>query len=265
MRCNEHVKFAALLERGLAMGFDAVCTGHYADLRDIEGSDGVRHELHRAANHPKDQSYVLAVMGKQVLGNVLFPLGDVPTKDQVRVEAAARGLGVSLKPDSYDICFIADGDTRGFLRKRLGENPGDIVDETGAVVGQHLGAFAYTVGQRRGLGLGIPAKDGQPRFVTKIDIDANLVHVGPVEALDVYRIVGSDTVWLAPDLDPAEPLRVGVQVRAHGREIPATVQSVESKLLVDLDEPLRGLAAGQSVVVYDGSRVLGQATVEETK
>src|SRR5699024_5333935 len=107
--------------------------------------------------------------------------------------------------------------------------------------------------------------DGQPRFVTKIDIDANLVHVGPVEALDVYRIVGSDTVWLAPDLDPAEPLRVGVQVRAHGREIPATVQSVESKLLVDLDEPLRGLAAGQSVVVYDGSRVLGQATVEETK
>lgn len=265
VRCNEHVKFAALLERGLAMGFDAVCTGHYADLRDIEGSDGVRHELHRAANHPKDQSYVLAVMGKQVLGNVLFPLGDVPTKDQVRVEAAARGLGVSLKPDSYDICFIADGDTRGFLRKRLGENPGDIVDETGAVVGQHLGAFAYTVGQRRGLGLGIPAKDGQPRFVTKIDIDGNLVHVGPVEALDVYRIVGSDTVWLAPDLDPTEQLRVGVQVRAHGREIPATVQSVESKLLVDLDEPLRGLAAGQSVVVYDGSRVLGQATVEETK
>ena len=265
VRCNEHVKFAALLERGLAMGFDAVCTGHYADLRDIEGSDGSAMNCTGWLITRRTKSYVLAVMGKQVLGNVLFPLGDVPTKDQVRVEAAARGLGVSLKPDSYDICFIADGDTRGFLRKRLGENPGDIVDETGAVVGQHLGAFAYTVGQRRGLGLGIPAKDGQPRFVTKIDIDGNLVHVGPVEALDVYRIVGSDTVWLAPDLDPTELLRVGVQVRAHGCEIPATVQSVESKLLVDLDEPLRGLAAGQSVVVYDGSRVLGQATVEETK
>ncbi|WP_054952457.1 tRNA 2-thiouridine(34) synthase MnmA [Flaviflexus massiliensis] len=265
VRCNEHVKFAALLERGLAMGFDAVCTGHYADLRDIEADGSVRHELHRAANHPKDQSYVLAVMGKQVLGNVLFPLGTVETKDQVRVEAAARGLGVSLKPDSYDICFIADGDTRGFLRRRLGENPGPIVDETGAVVGEHLGAFAYTVGQRRGLGLGIPAKDGQPRFVTKVDIETNTVRVGPVEHLDIHRITGSDTVWLAPDIDPSEPIRAGVQVRAHGREIPATVQSVDEKLVIDLDEPLRGLAAGQSAVIYSGSRVLGQATVEETE
>ncbi|MEZ7897285.1 MAG: tRNA 2-thiouridine(34) synthase MnmA [Flaviflexus sp.] len=265
VRCNEHVKFAALLERGLAMGFDAVCTGHYADLRDVNEGGETRHELHRAANYPKDQSYVLAVMGKQVLGNVLFPLGDVPNKDQVRVEAAARGLGVSLKPDSYDICFIADGDTRGFLRKRLGENPGPIVDETGAVVGEHLGAFAYTVGQRRGLGLGIPAKDGQPRFVTKIDIDKNTVIVGPAEDLDINQIIGGDTVWLAPDIDPSEPIRAGVQVRAHGREIQATVQSVDSKLRIDLDEPLRGLAAGQSAVIYDGSRVLGQATVEETE
>lgn len=264
VRCNEHVKFAALLERGLSMGFDAVCTGHYADLRDVEDGSGVRHELHRAANHPKDQSYVLAVMGKQVLGNVLFPLGDVPTKDEVRIEAAARGLGVSLKPDSYDICFIADGDTRGFLRQRLGENPGEIVDESGAVVGEHLGAFAYTIGQRRGLGLGIPAKDGLPRFVTKVDIETNRVHVGPVEALDVRRIIGADTVWLAPDIDPVEPLRAGVQVRAHGREIAATVRREDDRLVMDLDEPLRGLAAGQSAVVYSGSRVLGQATVEET-
>lgn len=265
VRCNEHVKFASLLERGLAMGFDAVCTGHYADLKDVEDGGGVRHELHRAANHPKDQSYVLAVMGKQVLGNVLFPLGDVPTKEQVRIEAAARGLGVSLKPDSYDICFIADGDTRGFLRSRLGENPGEIVDESGAVVGDHLGAFAYTVGQRRGLGLGIPAKDGLPRFVTKIDIQTNRVHVGPLESLDIHRIIGGETVWLAPDVDPSEPIRAGVQVRAHGREIPATVQSVDDRLIVDLDEPLRGLAAGQSAVIYSGSRVLGQATVEETQ
>lgn len=265
VRCNEHVKFAALLERGLAMGFDAVCTGHYADLRTVETDNGARHELHRAANHPKDQSYVLAVMGKQVLGNVLFPLGSVPTKDAVRVEAAARGLGVSLKPDSYDICFIADGDTRGFLRSKLGENPGEIVDESGNIVGSHLGAFAYTVGQRRGLGLGIPADDGQPRFVTKIEIETNRVHVGPVEALDVHRIRGGSTVWLAPDIDPTAPLRAGVQVRAHGREIPATVQVIDDQLVMDLDEPLRGLAAGQSAVVYLGTRVLGQATVEDTE
>lgn len=265
VRCNEHVKFAALLERGMAMGFDAVCTGHYADLRDIETPDGIRHELHRAANMAKDQSYVLAVMGKQVLGNVLFPLGDVPTKDKVRAECAARGLNVSLKPDSYDICFIADGDTRGFLENKLGANPGPIVDQDGHQVGEHVGAFAYTVGQRRGLGLGVPAADGKPRFVTRVDIPSNTVVVGPPELLDVRRIIGNKTVWLAPDIDPSSWLDVGIQVRAHGREIPGRVKVEGDQMIAELDESLRALAAGQSLVVYLGTRVLGQATVESTE
>lgn len=260
VRCNEHVKFAALLERGMAMGFDAVCTGHYADVRHVNG----RTELHRAANYAKDQSYVLAVMGRKVLDQVLFPLGDVPTKDKVRIEAAARGLGVSLKPDSYDICFIADGDTKGFLTGKLGENPGPIIDHNGEVVGEHGGAFAYTVGQRKGLGLGRPAADGKPRFVTRVDIPSNTVIVGPPELLDVRTIHGTDPVWLADDVDASSPIPVSVQVRAHGREIPGTVRLEGGAMTITLDEPLRALAAGQSAVVYDGTRVLGQATVEST-
>ncbi|MDD9208011.1 tRNA 2-thiouridine(34) synthase MnmA, partial [Georgenia sp. 10Sc9-8] len=125
VRCNEHIKFSALLDRGVALGFDAVVTGHYARVVERpDGAGGVVRQLHRAADPAKDQSYVLAVMGPERLARSLFPLGDTPSKDEVRAEAAARGLSVSAKPDSYDICFVADGDTHGFLRERLGARPG---------------------------------------------------------------------------------------------------------------------------------------------
>src|SRR4029079_1934863 len=143
LRCNEKIKFAAVLDRAVALGFDAVVTGHHARL----GADGL---LRRSVDLAKDQSYVLAVLTREQLDRSVFPLGDT-TKAGVRAEAAERGLAVADKPDSHDICFIADGDTRGFLADRLGEAPGDIVDAaSGAVLGQHKGAFAYTVGQRRG-------------------------------------------------------------------------------------------------------------------
>jgi len=150
LRCNEKIKFAAVLDRAVALGFDAVVTGHHARL----GADGL---LRRSVDLGKDQSYVLAVLTRGQLDRSVFPLGD-STKAQVRVEAAQRGLAVAEKPDSHDICFIADGDTRGFLRSRLGEAPGSIVDsESGEVVGTHGGAYAYTVGQRKGLNLTRPA------------------------------------------------------------------------------------------------------------
>src|SRR6059036_2576397 len=129
LRCNEKIKFAAVLDKALALGFDAVCTGHYSRI-----SGGV---LHRAADPGKDQSYVLAVLTREQIAHAMFPLGDTP-KAEVRAEAARRGLAVADKPDSHDVCFIADGDTRKFLTERLGETPGDIVDaQTGAVVGAH--------------------------------------------------------------------------------------------------------------------------------
>lgn len=256
VRCNQHVKFDALLTRARALGFDAVCTGHYARI-DI-APDGTR-SLHRAVDRAKDQSYVLAVMGPERLAAALFPLGTVASKDEVRAEAAARGLPVATKPDSYDICFVADGDTAGFLRGRLGSHPGPVVDASGAVVGEHDGAYAYTVGQRRGLGLGVPAADGRPRYVLEVAPGTNTVVVGPEELLTVTRLTGTGATWyLAP---PTAPLACRVQVRAHGRPVAARATAAGDGVVVDLDEPLRGVAAGQSAVLYLGDRVVAEATI----
>src|ERR671910_1084649 len=134
VRCNEKIKFTAVLDRARALGFDAVCTGHYA--RVVQGPAGP--ELHRAVDPAKDQSYVLGVLTSDQVAQAMFPLGDT-LKTDVRAEAGQRGLAVARKPDSHDICFIADGDTAGFLRSRLGEASGRVVDQTGAVVGSHQG------------------------------------------------------------------------------------------------------------------------------
>ncbi|MFV0252244.1 MAG: tRNA 2-thiouridine(34) synthase MnmA [Beutenbergiaceae bacterium] len=262
VRCNEHIKFAALLDRALALGFDAVCTGHYA--RIVETDDG--RELHRAVDADKDQSYVLAVMGRQRLERSLFPLGEVTSKEEVRAEAAARGLSVSAKPDSYDICFVADGDTRGFLQQRLGQRPGEVVDVDGAVVGHHQGAYGFTIGQRKGLGLGKPAADGKPRYVVATDPASNKVVVGPPQLLEVDTLIGDQLVWLAADLRPAQLAgqRVDVQIRAHGAPVAAIAAVVGEELTAELAEPVRGVASGQSMVIYAGSRVLAQATITRT-
>ena len=206
LRCNEKIKFAAVLDRALALGFDAVCTGHYARILD-----GV---LYRAADPGKDQSYVLAVLTSGQLSRAMFPLGDTP-KAQVRAEAARRGLAVADKPDSHDVCFIADGDTKGFLARHLGPAPGQIVDQSGAVLGEHDGAYAFTVGQRRGLRVGHPADDGRPRYVLDIEPVTRTVTVGPAEGLDVTEITATRPVWTgcAP---PTEPRDCLVQLRAHG-------------------------------------------------
>lgn len=263
VRCNEHIKFAALLDKAVALGFDAVCTGHYARIEVL--ADGSR-ALHRARDAAKDQSYVLAVMGPERLARSLFPLGDVASKDETRAEAAARGLSVSAKPDSYDICFVADGDTQGFLRDRLGSREGEIVDTSGAVVGRHDGAYAYTVGQRKGLAIGRPAADGRPRYVLAVEPVRNRVVVGPVEDLAVGTVEADRAVWFtAPG---TAPFVCEVQVRAHGTPVAATATAAPDgtvRVHVDAAAGLRGVAPGQSLVVYDGTRVLGQATVTGTR
>ena len=183
LRCNEKIKFAAVLDRAVALGFDAVCTGHHARLE--QGAHGPR--LARSVDAAKDQSYVLAVLTSEQLARAMFPLGG-STKDEVRKEAADRGLAVATKPDSHDVCFIADGDTRKFLTSQLGAAPGRIVEADGTEVGRHDGAFGFTVGQRRGLRLGRPAADGKPRYVLDIEPVSGTVTVGPAEALDVVDI-----------------------------------------------------------------------------
>lgn len=274
LRCNEKIKFEALLDKAIALGFDAVATGHYANI--IEGPNGK--ELHRASAQAKDQSYVLGVLTEQQLAHCYFPLGDTPSKELVRAEAAERGIQIAQKPDSYDICFIPDGDTRGWLNEHMHREPGDIVDQAGNIVGKHDGANGYTVGQRRGLQLGRPAPDGNPRYVLSIRPVSNQVVVGPREALAVAQIAGGRMSFTGePGFDIAEPFRCEVQIRAHGDTVPATAQLVEitpetrteqhradatHELVVTPDAPLEGVAPGQSAVIYLDTRVLGQFTID---
>ena len=270
MRCNERIKFASLLERATALGFDAVCTGHYASIR-ADGPGGAP-SLHRSRNQAKDQSYVLAVMGPEAARRSLFPLGEDETKEAVRAEARRRGLGVSTKPDSYDICFVADGDTRGFLERHLGEAPGEVVDTGGTVLGTHRGTHGFTVGQRRGLGIQQPAADGAPRYVVDIDPASRQVVIGAAELLSRRELVATDLIAF-------EPLEAGravtAQIRAHGEALPGRILEVpaaattpasggtaDGLLRVALDTPVRGVAPGQTLVLYDGDRVLAAATLE---
>jgi tRNA-specific 2-thiouridylase len=258
LRCNEKIKFAAVLDRALALGFDAVCTGHYARL-----ADGV---LRRSVDADKDQSYVLAVLRADQLAHALFPVGDT-AKPGIRAEAAALGLRTAAKPDSHDICFIPDGDTRGFLRERLGDRPGEIVDAAGEVLGTHGGVHGFTVGQRKGLGIDRPAADGRPRYVLGIEPVNGTVTVGPEAALEVHAIQARTPVWCA-GAAPDGPFACTVQVRAHGGTAPAEVTPVATGVRVALTRPLRGVAPGQAVAFYRedpaGDVVLGSATITTT-
>ncbi|MET0480096.1 MAG: tRNA 2-thiouridine(34) synthase MnmA [Mycetocola sp.] len=268
MRCNEKIKFAALLEKAIDLGFDAVCTGHYAT---IVTDDAGNRELHRASAWAKDQSYVLGVLTAEQIAHSMFPLGATPSKAEVRAEAAARGFSVANKPDSHDICFIPDGDTRGWLAERVGAEKGEILDRNGSVVGSHEGAAAFTVGQRRGLNLGVPDPDGRPRFVLEVRPKTNEVVVGPKEALAIAEIAGSRFTWAgaAPE-HPEVAFDCDVQIRAHADPVPAVAvvqahaETGEPELMVRPGTPLDGVAPGQTAVVYVGTRVLGQCTIDRT-
>lgn len=269
MRCNEKIKFAALLERAIELGFDAVCTGHYATL--IDGEQGL--ELHRASDNAKDQSYVLGVLTAEQLAHTYFPLGTTPSKAIVRAEAESRGLSVAQKPDSHDICFIPDGDTRGWLAERIEMKPGAIVDHEGNELGEHAGAQAFTVGQRKGLRLGRPAADGKPRFVLEIRPKENKVIVGPEALLAVDQLRGIRISWAGlpiGEVASGAEFDCMVQVRAHGDPVAAVAHMERSaegrdELVVNLPEGMRGVAPGQTMVVYQGSRVLGQATIDSAR
>ncbi|WP_174775020.1 tRNA 2-thiouridine(34) synthase MnmA [Cryobacterium algoricola] len=281
MRCNERIKFAALLDKALDLGFDAVCTGHYASIQtDAAGN----RELHRASAWAKDQSYVLGVLTAEQLAHSMFPLGETPSKAEVRAEAAERGFSVATKPDSYDICFIPDGDTRGWLAERVPATAGDILDREGNTLGRHEGAAAFTVGQRKGLQIGTPAADGKPRFVLEVRPITNTVVVGPKEALAIGLIAGSKFTWTGlPPEHPGIAFDCDVQIRAHADPVPAVAQVVSipapasgapdnaapdsgrtTELVITPREPLTGVAPGQTAVLYVGTRVLGQCTIDRT-
>jgi tRNA-specific 2-thiouridylase len=258
LRCNERIKFSAVLDRAVALGFDAVCTGHYARLHRTE--DGV--ELHRAVDPAKDQSYVLGVLTADQLARSFFPLGG-SHKSDVRREAEARGLAIADKPDSHDICFIPDGNTAGFLERHLGATPGEVVDGAGRKVGEHTGSHQFTIGQRRGLRLGVPADDGKPRYVLDISPVTNTVTVGPHDDLRVREIAADRATWTGrPRTGSWSGL---VQVRAHGEAMVAQVTASLNQVAVLLETAATGIAPGQAAVIYDGDRVVGSATISATR
>lgn len=271
LRCNEKIKFEALLERGIELGFDAVATGHYARLAREVDADGIERDvLRRAVDAAKDQSYVLGVLTPEQLAHSMFPLGD-SLKTDIRAEAEVAGFSVASKPDSHDICFIPSGDTQAFLGARIGVRPGALVDaSTGVELGRHEGVHGFTIGQRKGLGLERPAPDGLPRYVTAIDADSGTVTVGGADHLAVDRLEADAPYWLA---DPSlRELDCDVQVRAHGGIAPAHLErpAGDAEFRLDLAEPLRGVAPGQAAVVYTrdaerGDRVLGSATIRRTR
>ncbi len=255
LRCNEKIKFTAVLDRARALDFDAVVTGHHARLADGR--------LRRSVDAAKDQSYVLGVLTAQQLAGALFPLGSM-TKERVRAIAAERGFAVAGKPDSHDICFIPDGDTRGFLTRRLGTAPGPVVDAaTGATVGTHEGTHGFTVGQRRGLGIAVG--DQRPRYVLSIEPVTRTVTVGTAELAGVDVVRTGPPSWTGEP--PALPLRAEVQLRAHAAPVACEVTAgPDGGLVLALAGPQRGVAPGQSAVLYApdpvrGDLVLGQGTV----
>jgi len=251
VRCNEHVKFGPLLARARALGAAALATGHYA--RSVDGG------LWRAADAGKDQSYFLFAMGLPALADVVFPLGTW-LKDQVRAKARALGLANADAPDSQELCFVGGGDHADVVEARaaaLGIDvatlaPGPIVDESGAVLGEHAGLHRVTVGQRRGLRIA----GSEPRYVLRVIPERRAVVVGGAEALRVEALALGDFRRLAP-LGERATVRAQVQIRHRGRPAPATLELDGAAARVRFDEPIAAAAAGQAAVVYDGDRVLG--------
>ena len=260
IRCNERVKYAALLERALAVGFDALATGHHVRLRDEDG----RWVLRRAADAGKDQTYVLYMATQRQLAHTLWPAGE-HTKDELRAMAAERGLVTASKPDSHDICFIPDGDVGAFLRPRLGTRSGPIVGPDGTELGRHDGAYRFTVGQRRGLGLaGLP----EPYYVTAIDGDT--VRVGPRAHLEAAVVEAAPPSWVAgvpPSPGELDSGELGAQVRYRGHPLPCTVETgADGRLRVAFtDESPVGVAPGQALVLYRGDECLGGATIHAAR
>ncbi|MCA1831928.1 MAG: tRNA 2-thiouridine(34) synthase MnmA [Actinomycetota bacterium] len=253
VRCNETVKFGALLDRGRATGFDAVATGHYAINREEDG----RRRLYRSADRTKDQSYVLATLGRQELAFARFPVG-AQTKDRTREIARSLMLRTADKPESYDICFVPDGDAAAFV-ERAGATvaPGPILDPDGNEVGEHGGIHRFTVGQRRGLGLATAER----RFVLEVDASRNAIVVGPGELLARGGLTAEKVSWVGGE--PPVTADCTVQVRAHGEPVPATITSVEAgRVAVRFGRPQRGIAPGQLAALYDGDEVLGAGTID---
>ena len=255
IECNRYIKFGVLLDRALALGCDSIATGHYARIE----KDGDRYLIKKGADETKDQSYVLWSLSQEQLSRTVLPLGHL-TKAQVREIAYARGFENANKSDSQDICFVPDGDYAGFIERYTNKNypAGDFVDTDGNVLGKHRGIIRYTIGQRKGLGLALPA----PMYVCRKEITTNRVVLCENDKLFSDTLYASDFNWVA-FAPPDSPFKANVKTRYKAKEASATVTPQgDGRVKVVFDEPQRAITAGQAAVVYIGDTLIGGGQIE---
>lgn len=258
LRCNSILKFRLLLERARTVGAERLATGHYARI-DPDGAE--RWRLRRGSDTQKDQSYFLYQMTQQQLACVLMPLGGM-TKSETRERARALGLPAAEKNESQEVCFIPDDDLTAFLRVRQPElfQPGPVLDTAGRVIGEHRGLAAFTIGQRKRLGVAA----GERRYVVKLDRERNAVVVGPEPELLHRVVVASHLTWVR-ERPQAGRFTVWAKVRSQGLGSPAEVELLpDGCARVLLEEPQWAPAPGQAVVFWDGDEVLGGGTIERS-
>jgi tRNA-specific 2-thiouridylase len=255
--CNREIRWGYLRRHARAMGADLLATGHYARAREREG----QFDLLTARDGEKDQSYVLSVLDQEALQHSLFPVGEL-TKLEVREMARRLELPVADRPDSQDLCFLAGDDYRDFLKRQAPDvfRPGAIVTTEGRRVGTHEGLAAYTIGQRKGLGLSA----AEPLYVVDLDERSNRVVVGPRETLGRSALATERAHWINPPA-PEEPIEVQVKIRYKAAPVAARVTPVaDGGCRVEFERPLRDITPGQAAVFYVGERCLGQATIAQS-
>ena len=250
--CNEQVKFRFLMERSRALGADKLATGHYARIE--QSGDG--YKLLKARDPGKDQSYVLYGLGQEELSRLMFPVGEYP-KPRIREIARSLDLPVADKPDSQDICFIPDGDYRGFLRKSIEPRQGDVVDLEGNRIGTHDGIEEFTVGQRKGLGVGSLGR----RYVVSLDAERNEVVVGDDADLWSEGLTASKVCYVS-GVAPEGPTRISVRIRHRAPEVAATLLPDGDKVSVLFDAPQRAVTPGQASVFYCEDEVVGGGVID---
>ena len=256
VECNRHIKFGKLFDSVKALGYDAIATGHYARIVETENGEFL---LKKAFDEKKDQSYFLWSIKKELLPRIYFPLGDL-TKPQVRELAEKNGFSNAHRSDSQDICFISDGDYAGFIKDHANANfsAGNFIDVNGNIIGKHSGLINYTIGQRKGLGVAF----GKPMFVGNKDAANNTVMLCTDEQLYGKMLTATDINILTNETFD-DPVRLQAKIRYRHEPATATVTRIDDgRLKVEFDLPQRAIAAGQSVVFYDGDTVVGGGIIE---
>lgn len=253
VRCNEHIKYRALLDRLPMLEADFVATGHYARVE--RGEDGV-HRLYRGVDPTRDQAYVLYMLQQEQLSRLLLPIGGM-LKSEVREHGRRLGLDVSEKPDSVEICFVPGNDYRAFVAPRLEMAPGELRDTSGAVLGEHQGVAAYTLGQRKGLGVAV----GEPRYVTAIDAARNIITIGTDDELYSDTVDVEEVRWT----HASPPAGAAIEAKARYKAEPAAAKVISTdgeQATIRFDRRQRALTPGQAICFFDGEEVLGGGTIE---